>query len=52
MSEEKLHTYCVDLGSFFVEAKDEEDACNQAVERIKEGDVEIDQIIDEGEVED
>jgi len=47
-----MRQYCIDLGSFFVEAEDEEEAEKKAVEMINEGGwVEIDQIIDEGEAE-
>ena len=47
-----MKQYCVDLGSFFVVAKDEEEAEKKANKMIKEGGwVEIDQIIDEGEYE-
>lgn len=50
---DKLKQYTVDLGSFCITAKDEDEAYKIAQEMIAEGGwVEIDQIIDDGFVED
>jgi hypothetical protein len=45
------HEWLVDLGSFYVFADDEDGATREALRFITTGDVEIDRIIDEGEIE-
>lgn len=46
----KEHDYIIDLCSFVVTAKSEEEAYKKAQKSIREGDVRVDQILDEGEV--
>ena len=45
----KNHEFIIDLQSFSVIAKDEDEAYKIAQEQIKEGDIRVDQILDEGE---
>ena len=45
------HQWLIDIGSFYVEAYTREEAEQQAMQNIRSGDVNIDQIIDEGPVE-
>jgi len=46
-----MREYIIDLQSFVVEARDEGHAYKLAQKRIKERDIYVDQILDEGEIE-
>lgn len=46
-----MREYIIDLQSFSVVAKNEDEAYKLAQEMIKEGDIRVDQILDEGEAE-